>query len=229
MLSHIYLIIFIIILCSIHRCFTDPKRLRIHNKSYGPLDVLWDDIYPLKTIPFYSHRLAGPRHSNTLLQKLYSDHYLTHGKRKYGPDKKTFKIVDFTPANIDQKRGCTKDTKRCVFWETKNYTTPACCAHHLYTLLIYITRLFNQHAIPYFIFYGTLLGAIRHRGFIPWDTDIDIVIPLSSQNKLRNLQNHIHTTTHYQLIVPHNENHAILYFSQTNRLHVDIYNMTRID
>ena len=40
-----------------------------------------------------------------------------------------------------------------------------------------IDRICTKHGLRYYLAYGTLIGAIRHGGFIPWDDDVDIMMP----------------------------------------------------
>ena len=39
-----------------------------------------------------------------------------------------------------------------------------------------LDRICKKHDIPYFLYAGSLLGAIRHDGFIPWDDDFDVAL-----------------------------------------------------
>ncbi len=46
----------------------------------------------------------------------------------------------------------------------------------LLEMAICVRDILDAHRIPYIITYGTLLGAIRHQGFIPWDDDFDFYL-----------------------------------------------------
>lgn len=56
-------------------------------------------------------------------------------------------------------------------------------------VLLHFRDFCNANNIKYMLAYGTLLGAIRHKGFIPWDDDVDVMMTRYEYNKFIKLYN----------------------------------------
>ena len=56
-------------------------------------------------------------------------------------------------------------------------------------LMIEFDKVCRKHKLKYYVFYGALLGAVRHHGFIPWDDDFDVAMPREDYEKFIRLSN----------------------------------------
>ena len=54
-------------------------------------------------------------------------------------------------------------------------------------ILAELDRICQKHGIIYMVAYGSLIGAIRHNGFIPWDDDVDICMPRPDYQKFKEI------------------------------------------
>ena len=78
-------------------------------------------------------------------------------------------------------------------------------------MLFEIHELFSKYDIDYMLAYGTLLGGVREKGFIPWDNDADIIVKHSDYDKIKDVLLK-HLPDKYELGYPEDENYDYLFY-----------------
>ncbi|MGX8694782.1 MAG: LicD family protein [Prevotella sp.] len=56
--------------------------------------------------------------------------------------------------------------------------------HRILQILLSVDHVCRTHDLRYYCWAGTMLGAVRHKGFIPWDDDMDICMPRPDYDRL---------------------------------------------
>lgn len=69
-------------------------------------------------------------------------------------------------------------------------------------ILLEIDNFCRKENLRYFLAYGTLIGAVRHKGFIPWDDDIDIQMPRPDYEVFAKKFNNVKHENNYMAFYP---------------------------
>lgn len=72
-------------------------------------------------------------------------------------------------------------------------------------MLVFLDKVCAKYNLRYWLDSGTLLGACRHGGFIPWDDDTDVCMPIEDLHKLKKIMATEHLSDEFILQTPEND------------------------
>jgi len=78
-------------------------------------------------------------------------------------------------------------------------------------IVLYLDEFCKKHNIEYFLMGGSALGAARHKGFIPWDDDLDVFMTYSNYQKFLNVASINLDTENYYLQKENTEEWPLLF------------------
>ncbi len=136
--------------------------------SYGirnKLPIYTKDLFDPIELQFEDRKYMAPSGYDIILQSFYGD-YMT----------------------LPPKSKQISNHAYSAYWKEDKMLVRELSLQELHAMQLEMLSKFDTfcetQGLNYFLAHGTLLGAVRHKGFIPWDDDVDILMPRPDYDKL---------------------------------------------
>ncbi len=119
--------------------------------------------------------------------------------------------------------------KECLGYISESYEEYQCYQQKAFEILEYFSKICKVNDITYYLAFGTLLGAIRDKGIIPWDYDIDVWVPFSMKARLLESLNEDNSSRYSWISADNNPQYSstclkiYLFGRKFTSIHIDVY------
>ena len=152
----------------------NSKYISVIGAGYGFRKELMkrEDVLPVKKIEFEKKKYNGMNNNSAYLSSLYGDYMKLPPKEKR---------INHMPMRL------SFDAKSDEYYVHEDLVN---LQKVLVEMLDEFVRVCKKNKLEYFLVGGTCLGAVRHKGFIPWDDDIDVAMPREDYEKFLEVAAH---------------------------------------
>ena len=147
------------------------KYVSVIGSGYGFRKELMErsNVFPTKKIIFCEKEYNGMNNNDAYLSSLYGDYMKLPPKDKR---------INHMPMKL------SFDAKKDSVYAKEDLLK---LQNVLTEMLDDFVKFCEKNKLEYFLVGGTCLGAVRHKGFIPWDDDIDVAMPRDDYEKFLTL------------------------------------------